>query len=379
MEKNEYEQVISLVKVLDEMIAHISVVVEEMPDLILLTSKILPSRIKEVNDTYETMIKNNFPLEYLKIPYNIEEIENKIKEIVDKIKMLNLEDSLFELKTFLDYLDNLLNDLDIEKSSKKTFDKMADSFKKKLLKINAIASDINGQLDDLKSMYDLSEKDLGELYRVNNVIYDANKNFNEIIVDVKENKRSYSSLKNDIEKLTLKFASMEDDLNSCLKALGSMHEDEQRAREQLEEITNLLKDCRTQIRKYPVPIISNQYFVELSEANEAISEIIKELSKTPITIKTLNVRVDTARDLALKLFSTTNEMIKTARISEMTIIYGNRYKPLDEDIENRLSTASKLFFRGDYNKSLEIAIKSINIIEPNIYDKMLSIYKNEKA
>ena len=157
-----------------------------------------------------------------------------------------------------------------------------------------------------------------------------------------------------------------------------MHDDEIRAREQLDEITELLKKCRAKIRKFSLPIISNNYFVELSEANEAIYEIVKELEKTPITIKTLNIRVDTARDLSLKLYNTTNEMIKTARLSEMTIVYGNRYKPLDQDIEKGLDVATQLFFKGNYKKSLETAIAAINIIEPDIYKKMLSVYKEEK-
>ena len=155
------------------------------------------------------------------------------------------------------------------------------------------------------------------------------------------------------------------------------HDDEMRAREQLDEITELLKKCKSKIRKNPLPIISNNYFVELSEANEAIYEIVKELEKTPITIKTLNIRVDTARDLSLKLYSTTNEMIKTARMSEMTIIYGNRYKPIDKDIEKGLDVASQIFFKGNYKKSLETAIAAINIIEPDIHNKMLNLYKDE--
>lgn len=129
------------------------------------------------------------------------------------------------------------------------------------------------------------------------------------------------------------------------------------------------------IRGYKLPIISNNYFVELAEANEAIYEIVKELEKTPITIKTLNIRVDTARDLSLKLYNTTNEMIKTARLAEMTIVYGNRYKVMDEDIERGLDVASQLFFKGNYKKSLETAIAAINIVEPDILKKMLEVYK----
>ena len=377
MEQNEYEEVVGLVKVLDEMIAHMGVVIEELPDLILLTDKILPARIKEVNDTYDKLNAKDYPLDYMKVPYNILQIEKKLNNIKTRIKILNLEDSMFELKTFLDYLDGLLNDFEIEKRAKKVFDETARSFKIKLEKVNKIVTDIYNQLDDIKNMYNLNSEDLNDLEAVNKDLYNANSEFNNIIGDLKNKKAPYSKLKDRISKLSSNFGIIEENLNICLKSLGSMHDDEMRAREQLEEITELLKKCRLKIRKNPLPIVSNNYFVELSEANDAIYEIIKELEKTPITIKTLNIRVDTARDLSLKLYSTTNEMIKTAKLSEMTIIYGNRYKPVDKDIEQGLDIAGQLFFKGNYKKSLETAIAAINIIEPDIHKKMLSLYKDE--
>lgn len=377
MEHNDYEEVVGLVKVLDEMIAHMGVVIEELPDLILLTDKILPARIKEVNDTYDRLVARDYPLDYMKVPYNILQIEKKLNDIKTRIKILNLEDSMFELKTFLDYLDGLLNDFDKEKRAKRSFDEIAKSFKQKLERVNKIVSDIYDQLDDIKSMYDLKDDDLKDLEIVNKDLYKVNNDFNNIIGDLKNKKEPYSKLKDRVAKIANGFGTIEENLNTCLKSLGSMHDDEMRAREQLEEITELLKKCKLKIRKNPLPIISNNYFVELSEANDAIYEIIKELKKTPITIKTLNIRVDTARDLSLKLYSTTNEMIKTARLSEMTIMYGNRYKPVDKDIEQGLDIASQLFFKGNYKKSLETAIAAINIIEPDIHKKMLNLYKDE--
>ena len=377
MEQNEYEEVVGLVKVLDEMIAHMGVVIEELPDLILLTDRILPNRIKEVNDTYDKLVARDYPLDYMKVPYNILQIEKKVNDIKTRIKILNLEDSMFELKTFLDYLDGLLNDFEMEKRAKKVFDETAKVFKVKLEKVNKIVTDIYNQLDDIKSMYDLNSDDLADLEAINKELYKANSEFNSIIGDLKNKAFPYSKLKDRIAKLANGFGQIEENLNLCLKSLGSMHDDEMRAREQLDEITELLKKCKSKIRKNPLPIISNNYFVELSEANEAIYEIVKELEKTPITIKTLNIRVDTARDLSLKLYSTTNEMIKTARMSEMTIIYGNRYKPIDKDIEKGLDVASQLFFKGNYKKSLETAIAAINIIEPDIHNKMLNLYKDE--
>ena len=153
-----------------------------------------------------------------------------------------------------------------------------------------------------------------------------------------------------------------------------MHDDEMRARQQLAEVEDLLKNSQKQIRSFNLPVIPNRYFVELREAKEAMNEIVKELEKKPITIETLNTRVDTARDLALKLYGKTKEMMKTAMFAEMAIVYGNRYRSSEKDLDRNLTYSEMLFVKGEYKKSLELTINSLNKIEPGIYDKLLKLY-----
>ena len=167
---------------------------------------------------------------------------------------------------------------------------------------------------------------------------------------------------------------MEEDLDIALKSLGNMHDDEVRAREQLKEIERFLKQSKDKMREFKLPVITDDYFVELKEANEAIAEVIKELERKPIVIKTLNTRVDTARDLVLKLYNTTNEMIKTAMLAEKSIVYGNRYRPFYDEVNDGLDIALDYFYKGLYKKSLDKVLKTCSLVDENIYRKMLAIY-----
>ena len=128
------------------------------------------------------------------------------------------------------------------------------------------------------------------------------------------------------------------------------------------------------MREFKLPIISDIYFIQLKEANEAIEEVIKELERKPIVIKTLNTRVDTARDLVLKLYNTTNEMIKTAALAEKAMVYGNRFRAYYTDVDEGLNLAERYFFEGKYKESLDTILKSCAIVDDNIYKKMLAVY-----
>ena len=156
---------------------------------------------------------------------------------------------------------------------------------------------------------------------------------------------------------------------------GKIKDDEERARGQLEDIKLLLKQSKYQIRKNRLPIIPDNYYVELQEAADAIKEIQKELTNKPIDVDTLNVRVDTARDLVFKLHNTTGQMVKLALLSEYAIVYGNRYRSSKPSINDGLIKAEKLFFKGDYKKSLDLSISTLDSVEPGIHKKILDYGK----
>ena len=147
------------------------------------------------------------------------------------------------------------------------------------------------------------------------------------VVDIARSKTlAYSKLAREMEIINSRLVKTEEKLNGALKTLGSLKEDELRAREQLEEIKRILSQTKEKIRSYKLPIVPKNYYVEMSEAMEAINELVKELDKRPISIKILNLRVDTARDLVLKVYNTVNETVKTAKMAETAIVYGNRYR-----------------------------------------------------
>lgn len=374
MEENDYNEVVHIVKALDTMIEHMSIVVNEVPDLLLMSKQLIPSRIKEIKGTYDEMVKEGFPLDYLNIEYNLEESQKNIDNILDKIKVLNLEDCMFELKTMLEYLDSLFVDFEKERLSRKVYEEMEYDFSKKIAKTNKVVEDIYNKLDEIKSMYDLNEEDVNTIHEVNKILVVINDDYKKLLSKVDTKSTPYSILHKEIEDLINRLKVMEDELDVALKSLGNMHDDEERAREQLDEIQSFLKRCKERMREYKLPIITDNYFVQLSEANEAIVEVIKELEKKPIVIDTLNTRVDTARDLVLKLYNTTNEMIKTAQLAEKAIVYGNRYRLYYDEVDAGLDDAVELFFKGEYKKALDISIKSTSIADEDIYQKLLAVY-----
>lgn len=373
MEQNDITDIPKVFKVIDDMLKHMDVVIEELPSILLISESILPKKIAEIEKTYNKMKSEGYPLDYLNIEYNISEARKKIADILERAKVLNIEDSLFDLKVLTEYFENVFTDFEKEKIIKADYEGANKTFQSKLVKANKLVDEIFDQMTYLKKMYNLSEKDIKNFNEVKKEIAEINEDYKSLINHTNSQNFAYSKLSNSIEELFLRLSEAEGKLDTSLNVLGNMHDDEVRARQQLNEIKEILKTAQGQIRKYNLPVIPNSYYVELKEAKEAMAEIVKELEKKPITIEILNTRVDTARDLALKLNGKTKEMMHTAKFAEMALVYGNRYRSMQKDLDRNLSYSENLFFKGDYKKSLELTINSLNKIEPGIYEKLLEI------
>ena len=375
MEKNEYTEVGKIVKAIDDTIGNLKVVIEEAPSIIIMGKKLIPDKVDDIKKITTKMEKEGYNLDYLNIDYNITESEKKISDVFARLNVLNLEDSVFELKTILDYFDSLYHNFDKERLSKRIFEDYQRSILIKATKLEKISNDLNKKIDDLKYSYDLSDEDVSVLDVISLEIVEIKEDYHRIIEMHRRNTFAFSRLSKEMEILNSKLLKTEEKLEQTLRSLGSLKEDEKRAREQLDEIKKILNQAKNNMRSYKLPVTPKNFYVELSEAAGAINDMIQELDKRPISIKILNTRVDTARDLTLKVYNTTKEAVKTAKMAEAAIVYGNRYRAMYKDVELGLIKAENAFYKGNFKISLENAINAINIVEPGIHKKLLEEYQ----
>ena len=378
IDDNQIQDLNKIVGVIEEMLKHMTVVLDEMPSIVVMGNTVIPNKIREVQNTYDEMVKEGFQLDYLNVEYNIEEANKKISDIMDRAKILNMEDSILELKVLHEYFDGVFNDFEKERINRKSYEETSKAFSKKLNNVNNLVTDIFNQLDEIKNVYNLNASDISLLMNVKDELDKLNEDYKALLAHTGNNAFAYSKLTKEIDILVVRLSAIEESLDSTLDVIGSMKEDEVRARQQLEEVKGILKLAKAKIREYNLPVIPDSYYVELQEAQGAIKEIVAELDKKPITISVLNMRVDTARDLGLKLLNKTKDIVKCAKFAEMAIVYGNRFRSTSEELDKNLIYSEILFFKGEYHKSVELSINSINRVEPGIYNKLVSYYENEK-
>ena len=120
------------------MIDHLDIVLKELPDILLLLNDLIPGRIKDLQEEYNKMIEEEYPIAYLNFEENLKIIEKRENDILDRARVLNITDSLFDLRTILEYLDGLFKDLEKEKSARREFDINNEAFSNKVKKLEKL-------------------------------------------------------------------------------------------------------------------------------------------------------------------------------------------------------------------------------------------------
>lgn len=377
MEKNAFSEVAKIIKALDDSINNLDLVIDEAPEIILMGARLIPKKMSDIGSIYGKMLKEGYNLDYLAIEYNINEAEKKIADIFDRLNVLNLEDSSLELKTISTYFDSIYNDFDKEKLAHSLFKELGNQIASKSKKLSSIAKSLNKKLPKIRKDYQIEEEDLRGLNIVEVSLKGIMEDYDSLVENAAKRKNAFSRLGKEMQGLNIRLTKIEDTMDNILRLINGYKEDENRAYDQLDDIRGLLANSKEKITSFKLPIIPKNYYVELSEATEAINEMIKELESKPIKIEVLNTRVDTARDLTLKLYKTTNETVKTASMSEHAIVYGNRYRSTNPRVNQGLKKAENLFFKGLFKASLEDAINALNIVEPGIHERLLKESKDK--
>lgn len=71
----------------------------------------------------------------------------------------------------------------------------------------------------------------------------------------------------------------------------------------------------------------------------------------------------------MKLYNTTNKIVKNAKKAENLVVYGNRFRD-NINVNNGLREAEQNFKRGNYEKSLEISINTLEKVDSTIRERV---------
>ena len=119
---------------------------------------------------------------------------------MDKLYVLNLQDSIFDLKTLLDYYETLYSDFDAEKRGKKEYERGLININERISKVSSIIRNLYAEIDNIKDTYDLSDDEIKVIDEINKELIAVKDSFKLVKDRTLIKVMPYSKLSSEIER-----------------------------------------------------------------------------------------------------------------------------------------------------------------------------------
>lgn len=351
-------------------IDEVRTLIDRLPELSALAKGVIPKQIEEISLLYTRLKNHNIYLNHLEVVKNIELISETTQEDVNNLTRCLIKDVDEHLKENQKRLEQLYNQLLKEEQAHKDVEVHLESLTDDLKKAKDLFEELKLQLaqdsgrfgwEELKNLLKLKEADLKKLTdlqkRLVKMRQDLSVPATTLILSLKEAQQDLGNMQND--------------LNHAAGRLNSAKNDEERARKQLLKLHLIMNEIQVKIRKYRLPMISETYEEDLRKSYQTIASIQKLLEENPVDIRLLNATVNDGIDFIYRLYNNVNNLVGTVEMIENTIVYGNKFRPYNAELDTQLTRAELLYKNGDYTQAIKVAISAIEAIEPDRYETLI--------
>ncbi|HCT62911.1 MAG TPA: hypothetical protein DIC19_02285 [Erysipelotrichaceae bacterium] len=344
--------------------------IDELPELIGLANGVIPKQIDEIAELTKRLNAKQIYTRHLEVENNLALIQETTQQ--DQISLSRCQVTAVQehLRENQKRLAQLLTSLQKEETAKEDVSKHIELLGNGLTEIKSM----HGQLTEhLK-------KDAGRFgwENLNDLLIEKQKSIGLLETSllqstkvVEENSMPSSSLMLKLKESLQDVHNAKNDLSHAFERLSSARNDEDRAKKQLLKLHLIMNEIQVKIRKFKLPVISETYEGDLRKSYQYVNSIAKLLEESPLDIQLLNATVNDAIDHIYKLYNNVNNLVGTVEMIENTIVYGNKYRSQDPELDTQLTRAELLFRNGDYTQAIKVAIAAVEAVQPKHFEGLI--------
>lgn len=370
MNNQKFEEAKEFTQDIDKRIIWLDDHLDVLPQYIAVVRQYIPKKQDRIQDLVETMSEDQYSLNQLSVFERQESIQEQLDTSVQCIKKLQLDDVPEQLETLVKDIDELIKDLEDEKTA-------FDAFKEKWEECYSLITHIYNQYKELlidynkiKSLYKIDEENIviEEKYQIFDALL---KDSYDLENEMKNGNFSYMNMIQKVEELKQNASIHQEYIDDFIVTRDHLYIQEQRAINELENINIVLLEIKSEIKNKHLPMINESYKDYIQDSYDKAAQIQAYRQNRPVELSELSKKVDSARDVIYKLYDNVHNLVVTAEMVEEAIVFGNRYRSTFLEVNTELTKAEVLFRNGEYTKALSTAVDIIEKIQPGSYEELI--------
>lgn len=356
IEKAEYDEAKNLIPTINRVIDALHKIFDELPNLCSLVMQVVPQKIEELNNQYLLLVKQNLPLYHLSILESVNSFKKEINQIKDGIVDLKIIGLSARCQEIIKEIDVLEVALAKEVEDKKIFLESKDVIYSKVKALNDHFLSIIGILPEIRKIYVVEEAQEERIKALKDNIdklWATKRSLDGFLNSA--TKQPYSVLREKLNNLSNDYESANTALKEFKAYLDSLKSSCEEAFSMVSIYYYRTKQVEHTLRLIALPDITSSYDETIQHVYQLLCDIDGVLKSKPIDVSKINVLVEELKGVANKLFDEVEEKYRDSSLAESAIVYANRDRNHQNDVNQQLSVLEQNFFQGEFEKVYEDA------------------------
>lgn len=329
-------------------------VLKNLPEICLTITSLIPDKIAALNNRYDEMIKEGYPLNHLLFKGDIENLEIRLKALSEAVMALRLNGVEENLDNMITVIEGYFSSFEKEIAARREFEtnslsvyQMQNDLENdfillnhslpKVAKVYLITPDDQAEFQNIKIAIDKSSKAKRSL---DGYVHSGTKQAYTTLLEI------LNSLKEENNQATLLVRSFQDKLTH-------MRDLANEAASAIHDYAFRFESAERDLRNFALPLISNQALPILENLYAQIDDLYHLLHTSPINIIETERRLSEFKQKADKFLSDVNITKNNLKEAENSYVFANRFRTDNADIDQALSQSENFFYTGHFKESLE--------------------------
>jgi septation ring formation regulator EzrA len=352
MDAGEYDDIQQMIAKITKAVKKILSLMNDLPRICVLLSKVIPEKINNLIDASEAMNKQGYAMHHLLIKDTIHKAQDELERMQSRIAVFDILSMEAQLNGIGEKLEAFYPLFEKEKEAKVIFDKDYEATYEAVNNLEKRFSKLNAGLPKIKDIYVLEHQRLGDVDLIKELISRLNQTKRGLDTLVLAGTKQPYTLQ--VEKINIlkKEAELgEQKLDAFTRYLSSLKTQSQEAYASVNQYFLQFKDAEKALDDLNMQILIDQYYPLFTKFYQHLKQIVDALSLLPIDMNVVQQNLNLIKQEGQAVVQRVHATIKLALETEKLLLTANKDRHRTSDNQKIIALAEQAFFEGKFEKA----------------------------
>lgn len=355
VEAAQYDEANAVLPKIEDIVKELAKILIAIPELCTLVTSVVPDKLISLENAYEVMSKDHYPLHHLCVKQSIEEIKKEISLLTTRIKRFDLDGVRNKLDDISLQIDEYFKLFEEEKAARVDFEQNNEHVYNNVGTIEKSFIKLCNTIPEVSKVFVISEEQHNKINHIQSEInrVGALKRTLDTFVH-SATKQPYSLLLKKMNELKSSSESIISEIDDFNNYILSLKEDSEYAYNLVYDFFNKIVEAEKAVDEINIKSVSEKYQVPFTHLYELLNSVYNRLIVQPINVEEVNREVAEIKELSNTLLGEEGQVkqdLNMAILAENAIVFANSDRFHLSDINELVKHAEEYFRAGEFENA----------------------------